>query len=42
MRTFSDNMNTEAWYYAVVQEAANSHEYELKENGVNEYWTELK
>ena len=41
MRTFSDNMDTAAWYYTVVQEAANSHDFEIKENGVNEYWIEL-
>jgi len=42
MRTFTDNMDVEKWYYTVVQEASNSHDYELKENNVNEYWTELK
>ena len=44
MVKWEDNSNTGAWYYADVQEATNSHNYELNtdEDG-NEYevWTEL-
>lgn len=38
MKTFSDNMDPNAWYYLAVQEASNSHEYEIKPNG-REKWT---
>ena len=45
MVRWSDNADTEKWYYADVQEATNSHDYEMhtKSTG-NEYevWTELK
>jgi len=40
MRVWTDNLDTNEWYYLVVQEAGNSHEYERKDNG-KEYWTEL-
>jgi len=36
-----DNENTSAWYYIAVQEATNSHEFEMK-NEANEKWTALK
>ena len=42
MVTWPDNMNRNAWFYLYIQEATNSHEFEMKENGVNERWTELK
>lgn len=32
MKTWSDNMDTSAWYYAAVQEATNSHDYTLDVN----------
>ena len=40
MITWPDNMDTDAWYYADVQEATNSHEYA---NGINGYeiWTKI-
>ena len=41
MRTFTDNMDTEQWYYLDIQEAANSHLYQRKENGF-ETWLELR
>lgn len=36
MITFPDNMDTGAWYYLDIQEAANTHEYEMTESG--EHW----
>jgi hypothetical protein len=41
MRTFSDNADVAAWFYTIVQEASNGHDFELKEDGVHEVWTEL-
>lgn len=41
MVTFTDNQDTEAWYYMEIQEATNSHTYELAEDG-SEIWTALK
>ncbi len=40
MTKWSDNADETAWYYIAVQEATNSHEYEVKENGF-EKWTKL-
>lgn len=40
MTEWSDNKNTNAWYYIAVQEATNSHKYERK-NETFEIWTEL-
>ena len=40
MVTFSDNQDTTKWYYAAIQEAANSHDYELVDG--TEHWTKLK
>ena len=40
MVTFSDNQDTSKWYYAAIQEAANSHDYELVDG--TEHWTKLK
>ena len=42
MITWPDNMNTSAWYYADVQEATNSHEYDIEYNAAGqpyEVWT---
>ncbi len=41
MFSWLDNMNTEMWYYAAVQEATNSHDYTIDEAGGHEIWTEL-
>jgi hypothetical protein len=41
MRVFSDNADPALWYYFDIQEAANSHAYERKEDGLSERWTEL-
>jgi hypothetical protein len=32
MKTWPDNMDTTAWYYAAIQEATNSHDYTLDVN----------
>lgn len=39
MITWPDNMNRSMWYYAAVQEATNSHDYQYFDNG-KENWTE--
>ncbi|MEA4824311.1 MAG: S-layer homology domain-containing protein, partial [Clostridiaceae bacterium] len=39
MLTFSDNLDTEEWYYIPIQEATNYHKYAKNEAG--ETWTEL-
>ena len=39
MNTFSDNADTAAWYYADIQEATNSHDYEWLKSGAED-WTE--
>ena len=39
MITWPDNMDTNKWYYADVQEATNSHEYRMVSG--NELWTAL-
>ncbi len=41
MTTWPDNSDTSAWYYLAVQEATNSHTYEMK-NHTYEKWTALK
>ena len=41
MVRWSDNANTNAWYYLYMQEATNSHYYVMKANNVNETWTYL-
>jgi hypothetical protein len=46
MITWPDNMDTSAWYYADVQEATNSHDYDYytdNSGSENEYetWTAL-
>lgn len=41
MKTWTDNANEDAWYYLAVQEATNSHTYEMKADGKHEQWTSL-
>ena len=41
MIKWSDNSDTSAWYYLAVQEATNSHYYDLKENK-HERWSKLR
>ena len=41
MIKWSDNSDTSAWYYLAVQEATNSHYYDIKENK-NEKWSKLR
>ncbi|RVU53910.1 hypothetical protein [Anaerosphaera multitolerans] len=41
MIEFKDNQNRNVWYYAAVQEATNSHEYEREDNKAPETWTKL-
>lgn len=41
MKTWPDNQ-PKSWYYFVVQEATNSHDYERKADEVHEKWTELR
>ncbi len=40
MIKWADNSNTNEWYYIAIQEATNSHEYEMK-NSIYEVWTKL-
>ena len=41
MVTPLDNTDQNAWYYIAIQEAVNSHTYEMKSDGVHEKWTSL-
>ena len=41
MIKWSDNSDTSAWYYLAVQEATNSHYYDLRENK-HEKWSKLR
>ena len=41
MIKWSDNSDTSAWYYLAVQEATNSHYYDLKKNK-HEKWSKLR
>ncbi|NLY19833.1 MAG: DUF1542 domain-containing protein [Tissierellia bacterium] len=41
MIKWPDNMNTEKWYYAQIQEATNSHEYDRTNKSYRETWTKL-
>ncbi len=41
MTKWADNADTSAWYYLAVQEATNSHDYDMKADGVHEKWTAL-
>jgi hypothetical protein len=38
MRTWTDNLDKSAWYYLAVQEASNSHDFQMEER---EQWTAL-
>ena len=42
MITWTDNTDTNSWYYLPVQEATNSHYYEFKDDSKYEKWTELR
>ncbi len=41
MTSWSDNRDTSEWYYAAVQEAANTHNYRRDRNSEYETWTEV-
>ncbi len=41
MFTAPDNTDTTAWYYIAIQEATNSHAYEVKADGKHEKWISL-
>lgn len=41
MVTFTDNLDTNKWYYLAVQEAANDHDFTRKTDGFFETWTKL-
>jgi hypothetical protein len=41
MRTFTDNANPDAWFFLHIQEAANSHTFMMKDDGIHETWVEL-
>ena len=41
MVKFTDNADVNAWYYLAIQEATNSHDYEIKADGKHEKWTAL-
>jgi hypothetical protein len=38
MRTFTDNLDTAAWFYLAIQEATNSHTYVMKADNLHETW----
>ena len=41
MIKWPDNMDASAWYYEAIQEATNSHDYDLFEGAAYETWTSL-
>ena len=41
MIKWPDNSNESVWYYMAIQEATNSHDYEMK-NHIYEKWTALR
>ena len=41
MVRWPDNADANAWYYLYIQEASNSHYYEMKADGIHETWTTL-
>lgn len=41
MIKWPDNIDTSAWYYEAIQEATNSHDYDLFEGAAYETWTSL-
>ena len=42
MIKWPDNMDTSAWYYEAMQEATNSHDYDMFEGAEYETWTALE
>lgn len=38
MKVWKDNLDTNKWYYLPIQEATNSHSYEIKNDEVHEKW----
>lgn len=42
MIKWPDNIDTSAWYYEAIQEATNSHDYDLFEGAEYETWTALQ
>ena len=41
MKTWTDNADTTAWYYAAIQEATNSHDFTKAEGAAYETWTKI-
>jgi len=41
MTVWPDNSNPNAWYYLYIQEATNSNEFVLKEDGIHKKWTAI-
>ena len=41
MKTFTDNADSSAWYYAAIQEATNSHDFTKAEGAAYETWTKI-
>ncbi|NLY21334.1 MAG: S-layer homology domain-containing protein [Tissierellia bacterium] len=41
MKRWPDNADSNEWYYAQIQEATNSHEYERTNKSYRETWTKL-
>ena len=42
MKTWTDNTDPGAWYYAAVQEAGNAHDYTRNDEKSVEVWTTLR
>ena len=40
MNIWTDNQPG-TWYYLAVQEATNSHDFDRKDDGVHEHWTDM-
>ena len=40
-KVFPDNTDPKQWYYLILEEAANPHEYQRKSDGIHESWTKL-
>ena len=40
-KVFPDNTDPKQWYYLILEEAANPHEYQRKRDGIHESWTKL-
>ncbi len=41
LKAIAVNADVNAWYYLNIQEATNSHDFEMKADGVHEKWTKL-